>query len=53
MKMLRGMAQRLEEPELRELQRLYGQKAAKNYPLQLPYSQKPQSLSQEDGAFLI
>ena len=53
MKVLQSMAQHLEEPELRQLQRLYGQKAAKNYPLQLPYAQKPQSLSQEDGAFLI
>jgi len=25
----------------------------KSYPLQLPSAQKPQSLSQEDGAFLI
>lgn len=53
MKVLQRMAQHLEEPELRQLQRLYGQKAAKNYPLQLPYAQKSQSLSQEDGAFLI
>ena len=53
MKVLQSMAQHLEEPELRQLQRLYGQKAAKSYPLQLPYAQKPQSLSQEDGAFLI
>ena len=53
MKVLQRMAQHLEEPELRQLQRLYGQKAAKSYPLQLPYAQKSQSLSQEDGAFLI
>lgn len=53
MKVLQRMAQHLEEPELRQMQRLYGQKAAKNYPLQLPYAQKSQSLSQEDGAFLI
>lgn len=53
MKVLQNMVQHLEEPELRQLQRLYGQKAAKSYPLQLPYAQKPQSLSQEDGAFLI
>ena len=53
MKVLQSMVKHLEEPELRQLQRLYGQKAAKSYPLQLPYAQKPQSLSQEDGAFLI
>jgi len=53
MKVLQNIVRHLEEPELRQLQRLYGQKAAKSYPLQLPSAQKPQSLSQEDGAFLI
>ena len=53
--LLKSMAEKLDEPQLLSLRRIYEARAEKRYPLavQLPHGEKKALHREEDGAFLI
>lgn len=55
LKVLKAIADKLEEGELQELKRAYQARAQERYPLavQLKYGKEPEQRPEEDGAFLI